>query len=265
MTKLEHEALTRTIIGVYYEVYNHTGRTYPEYIYERAMINELRQRGLAVEQQEEYQIFYKDYRIGSQRLDLFVVQEVVVELKAVEKLKPRHKAQAYSYVKTVGKQVGLLFNFGSQEPEFSRVYFNPAKRAAVSGEKVERFTAPEDWLYSELAYQVIGGLYEVHHILGAGFIHRLYSNACYHELRLLGLEVKPLKRMQVTYKGQVMGDIAFGHLLVEGKMMVFPVALQNTRDVKLDTLKRWMGQNDIQLGILANFDSVQLETVLIRA
>src|SRR5512145_610924 len=119
MTKLQHEALTGTIIGAYYEVYNHTARTYPEYIYEQAMIKELRQRGLPVEQQDEYQIFYKEYSIGSQRLDLFVVQEIVVEIKVVETLRPRHKAQAHSYVKTVDKQVGLLFNFGGQQPEFS--------------------------------------------------------------------------------------------------------------------------------------------------
>lgn len=129
MTTLQHKTLTGTIIGTYYEVYNHTSRTYPEYIYERAMIEELRRRGVSVKQQEEFQIFYKDHLIGSQRLDLFVVEEVVVELKVAQELTPLHKAQCYSYVKTVDKQVGLLFNFGSQEPEFSRIYFNPAKRA----------------------------------------------------------------------------------------------------------------------------------------
>lgn len=46
MTKLLYKELTGTIIGAYYEVYNHTSRTYPEYIYERAMIEELRQRGI---------------------------------------------------------------------------------------------------------------------------------------------------------------------------------------------------------------------------
>lgn len=266
MSKLQHEALTGKIIGTYYEVYNHTARTYPEYIYERAMIKELRQRGLAVEQQDEYQIFYKERLIGLQRLDLFVVQEVVVEIKVAEKLGARHKAQAYSYVKTVDKQVGLLFNFGGQEPEFSRIYFNPAKRASPSAteKKGEEVVLPDNWLYPELAYKVIGGLYEVHHVLGSGFVHRLYTAACYQELRLLDLGVKLLKRMQVAYKGEVVGDIAFGHLLVEGKIMVFPVALQYTRDIKLDNLKRWMRRNEIQLGILANFDAAQLEVVIIR-
>jgi len=267
MTKLQHKTLTKTIIGAYYEVYNHTARTYPEYIYERAMIKELQQQGLSVEHQDEYKIFYKDHLIGLQCLDLFVVQEVVVELKVAEKLTARHKAQAYSYVKTVDKQVGLLFNFGSQAPEFSRIYFNPAKRASTSptNKRAEEFTPPDDWLYPDLAYQIVGGLYEVHSILGAGFVHRLYANACYYELKKLGLAVKPAKRMQVTYKGAVIGDIAFSHLLVEGKILVFPVALHHTHDIHWDNLKRWMCLNDIQLGILANFDAVHLEIVIVRA
>ena len=45
VTELLHKELTGAIIGAYYEVYNHTSRNYPEYIYERAMIQELQQRG----------------------------------------------------------------------------------------------------------------------------------------------------------------------------------------------------------------------------
>ncbi len=184
MPILKHKALTETIIGAYYEVYNHTSRTYPEYIYEQAVIKELQRRELSVKQQDEYEIFYKEYRIGLQRLDLFVVQEVVVELKVASKLTRLHKAQAYSYVKTVDKQVGLLFNFGSQKPDFSRIYFNPAKRASATptNKRDEEFVPPDDWLYHDLGYQIVGGLYEIHSILGAGFVHRLYANACYYEL-----------------------------------------------------------------------------------
>jgi len=45
MSELIHRELTGDIIGAYYEVYNHTHRIYPEYIYERAMMEELRLRG----------------------------------------------------------------------------------------------------------------------------------------------------------------------------------------------------------------------------
>jgi GxxExxY protein len=264
MPELIHQELTGDIIGAYYEVYNRTPRTHPEYIYERAMMEELRLRGRATTQQDEYLILYKEHLAGVQRLDLFVAQEVAVELKVVEHLTPLHKAQGISYLKTVDKPVGLLLNFGSKTPEFNRLYFDPAKRASALPEK-EAITPSPDWLYPDLAYQVVGGLYEVHTVLGAGFVYRIYANACCHELGLRGLEVKPGKRMQVTYKGVVIGDVAFAHIVVEGKIMVFPVAIGDVNALHLDSLKDWMRLCDIQLGILANLNDIHLEPVFIRA
>jgi GxxExxY protein len=267
MTELLHKELTGAIIGAYYEVYNHTSRTYPEHIYEQAMLEELRLRDIKATSQENFQILYKDDLVGSQQLDLFVAQEVVVENKIAEQLTPLNKAQCLSYVKTVDKSVGLLFNFGGREPEFNRVYFNPAKKASPSPEnKFEKeFTPPSEWLYPDLSYQIVGGLYEVHAILGAGFVYRIYANACCHELALRGLAVKRAKRMQVAYKGKIIGNIAFAHILVEGKVMVFPVALHHIEDIRLDDLKRWMKLSGIQLGIVANFDAIHLEIVFVRA
>ncbi|MGC9394028.1 MAG: GxxExxY protein [Anaerolineae bacterium] len=260
---MKHEDLTGRIIGAYYEVYNHTSRTYPEYIYERALIHELRSQGLSCTQQDEYQIFYKDRIVGKQRLDLFVVQEVVVENKVAETLTKRHKAQCISYLKTVNKPVGLLLNFGSAKPNFHRLYFDFDKRP----EKVihARLEPDADWLYPDLAYEIIGTLYEVHHTLGAGFVHRIYANACHYELKLRNFIVEPIKRVQIAYKDAVIGDIAFSHLLVEGKIMVFPVAIREVEDIHLDDLKTWMHWRDIQLGILANFDDTSLSPVFVRA
>lgn len=267
MTKLLHKDLTGTIIGAFYEVYNHTSRTYPEYIYERAMMEELRRRGIEAKSQDKYEIIYKDYLVGLQRLDLFVVEEVVVENKVAERLTGLHKAQCLSYVKTVDRSVGLLLNFGGPEPEFSRVYFNPAKKASPLPENLmnKEFTPPAEWLYPDLAYQIVGGLYEVHAILGAGFVYRIYARACYHELELRDLAVNRAKRMQVAYKGTIIGDVAFAHILVEGKVMVFPVALHHVQDIRLDDLKRWMRLSDVHLGIVANFDAARLEVVFVRA
>jgi GxxExxY protein len=264
MPKPIHWGLTGDIIGAYYEVYNHTPRTHPESIFELAMMEELRLRGRATTRQDEYRIFYKERLVGVQRLDLLVAQEVAAEIKVVERLTRLHKAQCISYLKTVDKQVGLLLNFGGKKPEFHRLYFDPAKRASALPKK-KAITPSPDWLYPDLAYQIVGGLYQVHTILGAGFVHRIYANACHHELKLCGLAVEPGKRMQVTYKGVVIGDVAFGHIVVEGKIMVFPVAIGDISMIHLDSLKDWMRLCDIQLGILANFDAIRLEPVFIRA
>jgi GxxExxY protein len=263
MRKLEFNDSSNTIIGAYYEVYNHTSRTFPEHIYEEAMLEELRLRGIPTTHQDKYKITYKGHPVGIQQLDLFIADELVIENKAANKLTRLNKAQCISYIKTVDKQTGLLLNFGSPKPEFHRLYFDPAKRPSETPPN-KRTTFPANWLYPDLAYQIVGGLYEVHRILGAGFVYRIYGNACCHELKLRGLAVKPTKRIQIAYKGKVIGNIAFANILIEGKIILFPVAIGNVQDIHLDNLKHWLTLSDVQLGILANFDAVSLEVVFIR-
>ena len=93
----------------------------------------------------------------------------------------------------------------------------------------------------------------------------IYGNACWRELRLCGLDARPGRRMQVAYKGVVIGDVAFRHIIVEGRVMLFPVAIRDVSDNHLDDLKRWMQLCGIELGILANFDAVRLGPKFIRA
>lgn len=60
MAEILFKELTGQIIGVYYDVYNNTSRTYPEFVYEKAMMRDIRQAGTLCQHQEEYRIFYKD-------------------------------------------------------------------------------------------------------------------------------------------------------------------------------------------------------------
>lgn len=262
MAELVHKELTQIIIGAYYEVYNHTSRTFPENLYERALIMELRQRGCEVTQQDQYRIVYKGQPVGVQRLDLFVVREVVVENKATARLVPLNKAQTQSYLRTVGKSVGLLFNFGSPEPQFERVFFDRAVQSSTTARP--ELAASADWLYPDLVYLIMGALFEIHNVLGPGYIHRIYQNACFYELKLRGAVVKPLMHMQVMYKAQVLGDVAFNHLLVEEKVLVFPVAVSNVQSLHLDNIKDWLRLNNVPLGLIANFNAARLQTVIVR-
>ena len=54
---------------------------------------------------------YKGKSIGEGRLDLLTAEQVIVELKAIEKLAPIHQAQVMSYLKATGREIGLLINF----------------------------------------------------------------------------------------------------------------------------------------------------------
>lgn len=261
MNKLLQRGLTRSIIGAYYQVYNRLGHTYPEHIYEKAIIREVRRRGIDCQQQEEYQIFYKDHLVGIQQLDIFVAQEVVVELKVLRSLNRRHKAQTISYMKTVEKQIGLLFNFGGQKPEFARLIFTPKENSPISS--VPQTHWP-DLLFPEITYQVIGGLFEVHNQLGPGFIHRIYANASYREMQIRGFEVVPLKEMMLFYRRQPLGNVKFAHMVIESEIMLFPVAISDITQIQQNNLRSWMISQGIELGILANFYPSRLDFRFIK-
>lgn len=265
MTKLLHKELTNKIIGIYYNVYNGTARTYPEFIYEKAMTNDLREQAITCQRQEEYQIFYKDKLVGLQRLDLFIADEVVIEIKVAAQLTRLHKAQAFSYLKVVGKEVGLLCNFGSAKPEFERLYFRPrAAENETTSSPASLLKEIGGFISPELTGTIIQSLYQVHTILGPGFIHRIYANATYHELLLHGLEVLPRREYQVIYREQLVGEIKFNHLQVNNTVLVFPVAIENLNQLNFNNLKAWLQLQKIPVGILANFYPSRLEFMVLR-
>ena len=257
-TKLLHADLTRQIIGVYYDVYNGLSRTYPEFIYENAMMAELRRLGIHCVRQDDYAILYKDNLVGRQILDIFVAEEVVVELKAQPKLTRLHAAQTTSYLKTTGKQVGLLFNFGTAHPEFKRVFLSQERRSPVNPAESPSQTWP-GLLNSETSYRVIGALFEVHNVLGPGFVRRIYAQACLRELQFDGHNVELQRRILVHFRGQPIGEVAFEHLRIDSDIMVFPVAIDDTGKIQMANLRRWMAAEGVSLGMLANFYAPSLD------
>lgn len=76
------------------------------------MVYDLIQSSLKVEQQKPLPVIYREVKLEcGYRLDLMIENEVIVEIKSVEKLLPIHKAQLMSYLKLADRKVGLLINF----------------------------------------------------------------------------------------------------------------------------------------------------------
>lgn len=65
---------------------------------------------------------YKGYNVGSRKVDFFVEDNIMVEIKALIKLEDVHLAQAINYCQAYNLPIGLLINFGSKSLEFKRVY-----------------------------------------------------------------------------------------------------------------------------------------------
>ena len=106
--------LTYQIRGSISEVYNTLGPGLLESVYEEALVFELRQRGLKVTRQLEVPIHYKGNEFKTPlRLDLLVENQVIIELKSVEEMKPLFAKQLLTYLRLLDKRVGLLVNFSS--------------------------------------------------------------------------------------------------------------------------------------------------------
>jgi GxxExxY protein len=116
-----HSEITAKIIGCAMTVHKLLGNGFQEVIYQRALAIELTNQGLSFARELEIPIFYKEEEIGTRRVDFFVEDKIMVEIKAVSNLNNTHLAQAINYLEAYKMEVGLLLNFGNNSLEFRRV------------------------------------------------------------------------------------------------------------------------------------------------
>ena len=103
---------TSPIIGAAIEIHPNLGPGLLESAYEEGLCHELHLRGLDFKRQVALPLLYKGLKLDcGDQLDLIVQDEIIVELKAVEKLLPVNEAQLLTYLRLTGKRVGLLINF----------------------------------------------------------------------------------------------------------------------------------------------------------
>ena len=119
---MQYEDLTRKIIGCAMKVHSTLGNGFQEVIYQRAMCIEMDKLSLSFQREMEMTIYYEGIDIGTRRVDFFVEEVIMVELKALIKLEDVHLAQAMNYCQAYNLPIGLLINFGSKSLEFKRVY-----------------------------------------------------------------------------------------------------------------------------------------------
>jgi GxxExxY protein len=107
----ELEDLSRRVIGCCLMVHRELGPGLNEAVYQRACRMELESCGLSVEVERPVPIRYKGRLICTQRIDLLVERNLIVELKSVERIHAVHVAQTVSYLRAAGLRVGLVINF----------------------------------------------------------------------------------------------------------------------------------------------------------
>jgi GxxExxY protein len=114
LTQRENDHLTEKVIGFAIEVHRQLGPGLLESAYEECLCYELRQSGLSFRRQVPLPVVYKAIRLDcGYRIDVVVEEQVILELKTVERLMPIHEAQILTYLKLSGLHTGLLLNFNS--------------------------------------------------------------------------------------------------------------------------------------------------------
>lgn len=107
-----YRELSRRIIGAAIEVHRELGPGLLESIYEHCLARELRDAGIPYLQQHPVPVRYKGERLDlGFRLDLWVDQRIIVEIKAIDVVHEVHRAQVLSYLKLAECKLGLLINF----------------------------------------------------------------------------------------------------------------------------------------------------------
>ena len=113
--------LTKRVLGAVFEVSNTLGAGFLEKVYHRALLHELRIRGIGATPEVSFPVMYKSCAVGEYFADILVEDVLVIELKCAERLSNEHTAQCLNYLRASGRTVCLLVNFQRPSVEWKRI------------------------------------------------------------------------------------------------------------------------------------------------
>jgi len=131
----KHSDLTEQIIGAFYAVYSSLGYGFLENVYVKALMIELKKRGMNPRDELPIHVYYDGQLIGEYFADLVVNDLVILEIKAAKSLAVEHEAQLLNYLKATPYEVGLLLNFGPKPETKRRSFDNNRKEWFVAQNK----------------------------------------------------------------------------------------------------------------------------------
>ena len=118
---------------------------------------------------------------------------------------------------------------------------------------------------AELTERIICCAYEVHNVLGSGFLEKVYENALLEELQIRGIKADAQKPVSVHYKGKVVGEYV-ADIVVEESVILELKALEKLADIHEIQLKNYLKTTNIELGLLINFGrSVEVKRKYVKS
>ena len=128
--RLPHSQLSSSILGSCFEVMNELGIGFLESVYKNALFFALREKGLLVETEKSFEVYFKRQKVGLYKADIVVENLIVIELKCCKSLLPEHQAQVINYLVTSNLPVGLLVNFNNKQLDY-KILHHPIHHPAM--------------------------------------------------------------------------------------------------------------------------------------
>lgn len=107
------ERLMAQIVSSSYDVINSLGTGFLESVYQRALIMELRSKGISCEMEKPIEVFYKGEIVGAYRADIVVEDKIIIETKVCDEIALAHEFQVVNYLKASKIDYGIIINFGT--------------------------------------------------------------------------------------------------------------------------------------------------------
>jgi GxxExxY protein len=113
-------------------------------------------------------------------------------------------------------------------------------------------------IYSDLSYEIMGAIFEVHKELGLGYLESVYEKAFLLELTSRGMNVDVQKVFDLTYKGQKVGNHRLD-IIVEDKIVLELKTVERFAPIHTAQVLSYLKASGYRLGILVNFSKAKVE------
>ena len=264
MADLIYPELSYIVQGALYDVYNELCYfELSEEGWENAFLIVLAERGVSAQQQVEYELRYKGYRIGRFFVDVLVDERLLLELKVEDELLPIDVAQVITYLKATDLKLGILVNFGGDKLEFKRIPNFISQRSArpPQGNAIQ---SSSPLLYPELTGELRAILYEVHSELGPGFMHMHYRRPTQMELRWRDIPYEVKKEITIRFRGQPIEKRETRLVIVDDRVLLVPIAVREITPELKGRFRQYLKLLGLKLGLIANFHAPSLEIEMVR-
>ena len=118
--KILYKDLSYKIVGLAMKVHSKLGYGFLEKVYENAMMVLLRREGIHAKQQAPITVYFDGEVVGDYYADILVEDNIILELKAIERITDAHRAQTLNYLKATGLHLAILLNFGKERLKYER-------------------------------------------------------------------------------------------------------------------------------------------------